>query len=314
PQRRGRRALGWAASLGLLAVAAAVARSRWQAVGEAGGIPGLEPAAVAVGAYLVGNTLLALNWRELVSLGAPRPPARTAVWIWSVSQLARYTVTLGQVAGRGVVARRYGLTATAGAVSTLLELTFYLSVSSALSLATLPWWLPLVRARWLAAIGALPFLVLAATLTHPHAVLRGLSRLLDTRLGRWVTRGRLQRLDERVEVSRARLARVAALYLANSAVRLAAFLVLLTAVGGDPARIGLQAVGAYAVGHLAGGLVVFAPGGIGAREGATTLVLAPALGADATLVLVAAVRLLEIVAELLLVGIARVLRGPAPAG
>lgn len=311
--RRWRRILGWLASAALLAAAVFVVRDRWSAVSEAGGLPGPGPVAYAVVAYVGGNVLLALNWRGFVAMSGSRPPFRLGLWIWSISQLARYTVTLGHVAGRGVVARRYGLTATTGAAAAVLELVYILSISSGLALATLPWWLSAVgNARWLAIAGAGPFVLLIATLIAPSAIVRLAGQVVRTRFGRWLTRGRLTDLPDRVEVSRGRIARIAARYLANTTLRLSAFLVLFRAVGGDLGAHALQAIGAYAVGHLAGGLAFFAPGGLGAREGATLVAIAPALGDRAGLLLVAAVRLLEVAAELLLLGIARLVRGPVP--
>jgi hypothetical protein len=42
--RRGGRLVGWAASAALLVIAVWVLRGRWEAVGDAGGLPALGPA------------------------------------------------------------------------------------------------------------------------------------------------------------------------------------------------------------------------------------------------------------------------------
>lgn len=87
-------------------------------------------------------------------------------------------------------------------------------------------------------------------------------------------------------------------YLAVVGLRVAATLVVFAALGGDVAGEAVRVAGAWGVGQLAGQLAVVAPGGLGAREGAAALVLAPALGGELALLLVALVRLGEICAEL----------------
>jgi glycosyltransferase 2 family protein len=300
---------GWVFSVGLVLVGVWVLRGRWEAVGGLEGLPGLAPSAAAVGAYGVGNLVLVYTWREVVGLAGPRLSLRTAAWIWALSQLARYTVGAAQVGGRAVVGRRYGLTLTAGAVSTLVEVGWQTSITAALVLATLPWWLPGAGdLTWLAWVGALPVLVLVAGLVHPRGLVEVLGRLAATRPVSRLTGGRLDGLGARIALDRPDAARVTLLYVASTGLRLAAFLGLFAAVGGDVRADGLLAVGAYALGQLVGRIAVFAPGGIGPREGATALAVTPAIGLGPAVVLVAAVRLLEIVAELLFVGAARLLR------
>jgi glycosyltransferase 2 family protein len=316
--RRGRwvRLLGWVLSVCILAVAVAVLRGRWDAVGRAGGLPGPAFLAGAVALYLAANMVLASNWRRLVALVGPRLPRGTAWWIWSLSQLARYGISMAHVAGRALVGRRYGVTATAGAATTVLETAWYTSVVSSLALATIPWWLPAVEdLTWLAWAGVVPVAGLLAGLLHPEGLIRVVARL-----SRWgplqrLSRGRFAGLDEKVRLRRRDTLRLTAWYLANTSLRLPGFLVLFAAVGGDVATDGLRAVGAYALGHLVGALAFFAPGGIGPREGMTSVVLAPVLGGGPAVLLALTVRLVEIVAELGFLGIARVARAhPAEAG
>lgn len=316
-RRRGRitRALGWAVTVGLLAVGVVLLQGRWESVREAGGLPGWGASGAAAALFLTANATLAYTWREVVSLTGTRLAFWTAAWVWAVSQLARYAVSAAQVGGRAVAGRRYGLSATAGAATTLVEVAWQTSLVAALVLVTLPWWLPGAEGLdWLAVVGVAPVVVLLGGLVHPRGLLTLVARILGLPPLDRLAGGRLAGAAEAVDLSRADAARVTALFAANTGLRLAAFLLLFVAVGGDLGTAGLQAVGASAVGQLVGRVAVFAPGGLGPREGATALVVAPAIGAGPAVVLVAATRLLELVAELAFFGVARLARPPAVTG
>lgn len=304
--RRGRvrAALGWLVLGGVVAIAVPVLAARWEAVTDAGGLPGAAWSAAAVGAYLVGNTVLARNWRAVVHLGGTRLGLATAVWVWSASQLTRYTFSLAHVGGRAALGRAYGLTVTAGALSTIIELGWMLAVSSALALVTAPWWLPAGGdLAWLAALAVVPTAGIAIAVAAPGTLLRTADRMSASRVGSAVLRGRLGRLADRVRLRRRDAAALTAWYGLNTALRHLAFVALFLGVGGGADDIAVV-VGALAIGNLAGALAI-TPGGLGAREGVTAIVLAPVIGGAPALLLVAAQRVLEIVAELALLGIAR---------
>lgn len=301
------RRLGLPLGLLLFVVTALVLRDRWEQVDVSGGLPGPVPAVIATTLYVLGNALLARNWRDLVALAGPRLRWVVAARVWSVSQLARYVVSLGHVAGRGIAARRQGVTGTTAMTAALLELVMFVTMMSTLALATSPWWFGAVEgARWLAAIAVIPVGLLAATLAAPTRVLRIVAWASRRAPLRWIV-GRRADTIEVLPITRFRTARIVGGYVANSSVRVLAFLVLLAAVGGEVGDLGVRAVGAYALGQLAGALAVFAPGGLGARESALALLLGPALGGGAAVVLAASMRLLEVLAELLFLGLVRLL-------
>lgn len=312
-RRRWSRLVGWVASVAILVATAALLRDRFTAVGEAGGLPGLAPSTFAVALFTVANAVLADTWRRMVSLTGPRLSWGTAAWVWSVSQLARYTVGAAQVGGRAVMARRHGLTGTAGAVTALVEIGWQTSITAALVLLTLPWWLPGAGdLSWLAWVGIAPVLVLVWGLVAPQRLLTATAAVLQVGPLKRLVRGRLDGMDTRVRLTRRSAAELTARFTLNTALRLVAFLALYAAVGGQLSREGvLVAVGASAAGQLVGRLAVFAPGGLGPREGVTALVLAPVVGGEPALVLVAATRLLEVVAELAFFAITRITR-PQP--
>lgn len=311
PSRRLFRLAGWVVSLAVVALAAAVLRDRWESLGGLEGLPGLAPSAAAAALLLVANAVLAGTWREVVALAGPRLRPTAAAWVWAVSQLARYTVGAAQVGGRAVAGRRYGLSAAAGAVTTLVEVGWQMSLTALLALVTLPWWLPVSNdLTWLAAVGVLPAAVLLVGLVTPRWLLASVARVLSAPgLSRLVGE-RLLDVARTVRVSRGQGARITALFAVNTALRVAAFLVVFVAVGGELGHTA-HAVGAYAAGQLVGRVAVFAPGGIGPQEGVTALVLAPVLGGGAAVVVVAATRVLELLAELAFLGLARLARPAA---
>lgn len=88
---------------------------------------------------------------------------------------------------------------------------------------------------------------------------------------------------------------------------------LCMAVGGEGKGLPFLATGAYALAFVAGFLVFIAPGGIGAREAALTVVLTPVLPAGAPIVVAIASRVLLTLADLVNAGVALLLgRPPAP--
>lgn len=310
PRHRLARLLGWLAGLALLAAAVLALRGQWHGVGGAGGLPGAGPSLAAAGLFLIANAVLALTWRAVVGAGGGGElPLGAAVWVWAASQLARYSMGAAQVGGRAVLGRRYGLTLTAGGATALVEIAWQTAITALLVLATLPWWLGVAGSlTWLAWAGVLPAVVLLAGLSNPARLLGGLAAML-----RWgplarLTRGRLGAAVGGVSLGRRDAARLTGLYTLNTALRLAGVAVLFAAVGGSVRADWPLLVGAASLGQLVGRLAVFAPGGLGPREGATALALAPAIGGGPALVLVAATRLLELVAELAFLAVAAGLR------
>lgn len=304
-RRRLARLGGWVVSAGLLAVALLALRTRWDAVGGADRFPDPLPAAAAGLLFLLANGVLALTWRAVVRAAGGHIALRPAVWVWAASQLARYSLSAAQVGGRAALGRRYGLTLTTGGATALVEIGWQTSISALLVLVTLPWWLGAAdELSWLAWAGLLPAVVLLAGLLAPARLLALLAAVL-----RWgpmarLTRGRLGDVEDRVTLSRADAGRLTLLYALNTALRLAGFLLLFASLGGSVARHGMLAIGAASLGQLIGRLAVFSPGGLGPREGATALVVFRAIGGGPAAVLVAATRVIELLAELAFVALA----------
>lgn len=279
--------------------------SRWETVAGIDVLPEPGTVVVAVLANFAANFTLAAAWRRVLAAGGWPLDRVVAAWVWGASQLARYTLGAAQVGGRAVLASREGVPGAAGAATTVIETLWQTSLTAAVVLATLPWWLPGAGGlAWVGWTASAPVAVLAAGLLRPDVLLRGV---------RWVlARGWMAPLTgglsgAAVTLDRSTAARITGWFGLNTVLRVAGFVVLLAGLGGDLTEVGLQAVGAYALGHIVGQLAVVVPAGIGPREGASALALTPVLGGAAALALVAVVRLVEIVAELAFVGTARVL-------
>ena len=307
-----KRAGRWVLYLLVLGVLARVFLQRVDAV-EAADLewPTLWACASAVVAFMVANEILVRAWLALVAVGGARLTTRVGRWVWSSTQLTRYTIGMAQVASRAVVARRHGMSPTAGALTTILEVIWYSCVNALVAVATIPWWLSGTGLGWAAWLAVVPGVVLALALARPASFLS---------LARWASRlpvlrrvGGLAAAAD-VTVDRRDTVTLTAAYVGNFVVRLVGFLALYVGVGGSIDDLG-RVVGAFALGHLIGALAVFAPGGLGPREGVTAVVLAPLLPGGTILALVAVTRLLELVAELLYATLARWTRpteGPGP--
>lgn len=293
-------------SLAILALGAGLVAGRWDEVRRAGGLPGVGPVLLATALHVGGNALAVTTWRRLVASGGGRLSWPAAAWVWAVSQLARYGVSGAQVAGRAALARRQGLSGLAGGVSALVEVAWQLAISGVLLLATLPWWLPGTDGpRWLVVTAVVPVAVLVVGTVAPMRLLSWAAAVAALRPVQRLTRGRLATGIAGVELPRREAARLTGLFTLTALVRLAAFVVLLAAVGGRLPDDVPVAIGAYAVGQVAGRVAVFAPGGLGAQEAGTALVLAPVLGGPVALLLVAVTRLAELAGELGFLALAR---------
>jgi glycosyltransferase 2 family protein len=291
--------LGLAVLVAVLVGAVVALRGQVAGVSEAGGLPGPGTSVLAVAASVAGNLLLVDAWRALVAAAGPRLDFTAAARVWTASQLARYTIGAAQVPGRALAGRAHGIGAVVGTLTTLVEIAWGSSLTAVLVLATAPTWLPADGSLdWMAFAAVAPAVVLAAGLVAPQKVLTAVARLMR-RLG--VGRLTAVRVDRQLAVG------VTVRYAVVVALRVVVAVALYRTVGGDVGEWPAVA-GAWALGQLAGQLAIFAPGGLGVREGATALVLAPAIGPAAALLLVALIRLAELVAELLTFGLAQTLR------
>lgn len=297
-------------SAALLAALGVALAGRVDDLRAAGGLPAPAGVAAAVAINLLANVLLADTWRQTMRLSGAPIPARRALWLWSSSQIVRYIVSLGQVGGRAIATARAGYGGTAAGVTAAVELLLFLTTSAVLVLLTLPAWSPGDAVPgWLGLAAALPLLGVVVAIARPAVVLRLLRAAVQGRLVPGLLRRRLQPLLAPIELTSADVALLVGRHGLNALLRLLAFGIVLASTGAAVTDAVPTVVGAYAVGTFVGFVVIIAPGGLGVREGTTTLLLTPVFGAGPSLVAVAAIRLSELVAEALLLAVARLLRG-----
>lgn len=291
------RALRWLPSVVVLAVLGWLVSTRWDALPEDGRLPAWWALGVAVVLNVVGNVLLADTWRVQVLLTGQELGRRRAVGIWSTSQFARLLFPGATIGARTVLGVRAGVSGPVTAATTVLETVWSLLSQPLIIVLTMPWWVRLApELRWagLAAVG--PVLVLVALVAAPMPALRVAAGLLR----RLPMVGRRMPSAERLEAASIGPRTSGGLglrYLTIALLRDASFLLLVATLHDLDAAGAAATVGAVALGRLVGLLAVFAPMGLGPREGVTVLVLAPVTGAAVAIVAVAAARLAEVVAE-----------------
>lgn len=295
-RRRLVRLAAWAASLLVLTAVLLTVRDRARDL-EAAALPSLWPVLTAGLLYVVANSILAEAWRRMVALHGARLERSRGAWIWSASQLSRYGFSFAQAPSRVALAALHGVPPAAAAVAGLLELVWVLALLSAVALATTPWWLPgSEQLLWLALLAIGPVGVLVASVAAPGRVLAAL-RPITQRLGG--LGGAATAGAPPPASARGALLPILALYVTNSALRIGAFLVLFhSLVDGAGASTSIRAVGAVAVGNLAGAVAFFAPGGLGVREATVALGLTPLMGAGPAVSLAIAIRIIELGSEL----------------
>jgi glycosyltransferase 2 family protein len=268
------------ALLVLVAALALSVRSQWSGVREdlanvsvlSGG------AALVLSVLAVGVSCLA--WRTMLADLGSRLPVTTAAHVFSVSQLGKYLpgsvwpIVAQMELGRGFHVPRLRML-------TAFFLTLLSSVVVAVAMGGL---LALSTPGWGRALAVLPVVL---GLMHPR-VLDPLARLLARVL---------RRTAVTEPPSLAGVIRTAAWIVAQWVLLGAATTVLAHALGApvSPARL----TGAVALSWAAGLVVVVVPAGVGVREGALTLILAPTIGTPTALALALLGRLALTVADAL---------------
>lgn len=293
----GRRLLTWLPSVAILAFLAWLIADRWDTLPSDGRLPTVGAAIGATVVHLLANGVLATSWHRQLAMAGQRVPLVPTLRVWATAQLARFLVPGAAFGARAALGRRLGLSLTVGAATTVFEVVWTALVLPVLVLVCVPWWAELPDGwRWIG-LGALaPTAVLVALVARPAS-----SVALAARALRRVPllRSRIpapNRLSS-AELTPARAARLAGMHLLNVAMRTIAFLLLVSSMVSLDGREVVAVIGSSALGMFVGLVAVFAPAGLGPREGMTVLALTPVTGAGIAVVAVAATRLAELVAE-----------------
>ncbi|MGE0160702.1 MAG: hypothetical protein AB7T31_14945 [Gemmatimonadales bacterium] len=231
-------------------------------------IPGPVLFSLATALLLAAYLMSASLWgRIVVDLGGPRLPAREAVRIFMIANLGRYLPgKLWQIAGLAALAKTRGVPAATAAGAAVLGQGVALVAATAVGLGALlggpeayrPWGM----------VGAAVVGVLAGLLAVPR-VSAGLVRA-------WF---RLARSEPPSELPGAHTIRWLGLYALNWMLYAASFWVLVESLGFGEGSSPLPVASAFAAAYVVGYAMIFAPAGLGPREGFLIVFLTPHLGA-----------------------------------
>lgn len=236
-------------------------------------------------AQLVQLWASSLPWWDGSVRGAPkRLTWFQAIRVFFVSNLARYVPgAVWQFAGLAALAAAAGASPVAASVGVLLQQLILLSTGFVLVLSGAPH----VLGAWTHDLDTWSQVVLAATLTAGLIVIGPRALPAARRLA--------ERIVKRPVPLPTPPPRAFALYVVRSALGWVAYGVAFwlfgrALYGADAPHLWLAAT-AYLTSYLLGLLAVFAPAGLGVREGALVLALSPALGTERAIVLAGASRL-----------------------
>jgi uncharacterized membrane protein YbhN (UPF0104 family) len=287
------------AGFGALAVGglAYATATQWSRVGDAIRLVSAPDLALAGAATLGGTYASFLAWRAvLADLGSPLP-VRDAAKVFFVGQLGKYVPgSLWTVVAQMELGRDRDVPRRRSAAAALLVIVVALTAAGVVAAATLP---------FTAGGGIKPYryVFLAPAVGLVLLVPKVFERVVSTAF-RLVKRTPPERmLSERGVLAALGWAAVQWLLYGVAVWALA------RAVPGAPGTLLALATGAYALAWSAGFLFLVAPAGAGVREGALTLLLAPAVGSGRALGFALVTRLLATLADLILGAVAVVTGG-----
>jgi hypothetical protein len=213
--------------------------------------------------FLAAHAVLVQTWRSVLGCWEARLPFWTAARIWSVSNLGRYLPgKIWQIGAMGAMARDVGVSPIAASGSAILGTL--VNIVAGFVVALLGGRALLERSSNGHGTIAIVFVLLAA------AALLGAPALVP-RMAPW-----LGRLTGRPVTARLPTRAVVYALLGNLAAWLlygAAFQMFMVGLLGGDAGGYAEYLAAYTISYLVGYLALFAPAGIGAREGAMVTVL-----------------------------------------
>lgn len=239
---------------------------------------------------LAGYFASAAIWGQIVhELGGPVVPVADSVRIFMIANLGRYLPgKVWQIAGLAALAKGSGVPAATAAGAAVLGQGIAVVAAAAVGLGAL-FRAPDPYPSW-GIVGAA--LVLAA------GVLLAVPTLFMRLVGLWF---RITRSEARPEVGGVHALRWLALYAVNWVLYAVSFWVLglSLGVGGDPVAVASSFATAYVLGYA----MVFAPAGLGPREGFLIILLTPHLGAATSGVLAIVARIWTTLVEVIPAGI-----------
>lgn len=253
-------------------------------------LPGPVLFTAASALLLAGYFVSAAIWGHIVrELGGPAVPAADALPIFMIANLGRYVPgKFWQIAGLAALAKGKGVPPATAAGAAVLGQGIAVVAAAAVGLGAL-FGAPDPYGRW----G-----LLGAAVVVGAAVLLAVPTLFRRVVGLWF---RITRSDARPEVSGVHALRWLALYTVNWTLYALSFWVLALSLdlGGDLIPVASAFAAAYVLGYA----MVFAPAGLGPREGFLIIFLTPHLGAAHSGVLAIVARVWTTLVEVVPAGI-----------
>lgn len=234
-------------------------RARWT--------PRWGPLAASVAVLMLGYVVSALLWGVMVrDLGGPKLAAGTAFRVFFVANLGRYIPgKVWQIAGLALLARRYGVSGPLATGAAVLGQAFAVAGATVVGLAAFFSGTPELQRWGGVAVGVV---VVVVALFAVPAFLRRL-------MGLWFRLAR-RPVPEGLDPGPFFGIRWVVLYALNWVIYAGAFWLLVVSfdVPGGLLLVGPAFAAAYVLGYL----MIFAPAGIGVREGFLVAFLEPAMG------------------------------------
>lgn len=248
--------------------------------------PRWGPLAASSGGLLAGYGISAALWGRMVrELGGPRLEPATAVRTFLVANLGRYVPgKVWQIAGLALLARRHGVPASVATAAAVLGQGFALLGATLIGLA----------AFFRGPPEAGPWGIVAGSVALGLVILLAVPGFLRWMLDVWFRLARTP-VPERLRLAPSFGVRWLALYSLNWTVYAGAFWGLARAFGLDVSIV--VAGPAFAAAYVLGYAMIFAPAGIGVREGFLVAFLQPSLGAGPAGALAVIARLWTTVVE-----------------
>ncbi len=219
----------------------------------------------------------ALWGRIVADLGGPSLPASDAIRLFMVANLGRYLPgKVWQIAGLAVLARRHGVSARTATGAAVLGQGLALAAATLVGTGAFLGGPPELR-RW--AVPLAGVLVLAVLVALLPPVFRRIVAL-------WF---RVARQEPPEALGALHAVRWLVLFILNWGLYAFSFWVLAASFGHRAAVVPVAS--AFAAAYVLGYLMLFAPAGVGVREGALIAFLTPYLGAPASGVLAIVARI-----------------------
>ena len=230
-------------------------------------MPGPALFSLACALLLAGYFMSAALWGKIVGeLGGPPLPVRDAIRIFMIANLGRYVPgKIWQIAGLAALAKNKGVAPATSAGAAVLGQGIAVVGAAAVGVVALlagpeayrPW----------GVAGLVGVAVAAGLLAAP--------RVSDAVVRAWF---RLARSEARPDLEGVHPLRWLALYALNWALYAASFWVLVLSLGfGERAPVPVAS--AFAAAYVLGYAMIFAPAGLGPREGFLIVFLTPHIGA-----------------------------------